>query len=99
MTYTIFREAVIFTDKNISFKRNFQGVLGLFFFTESVMLFENIGYNKGAAALLKPESGAGAEVNQRYQTAAYQCWIAAALYAVTLLGAFWQNKWNTQSLI
>ncbi len=71
---------------------HWQGLLGLFFFVETGVLFPDIMSKE----LSERDSGRRfvKAVSEKYHSCAYNCWIAAALYVVTLVVALWQNKWN-----
>lgn len=67
-----------------------KGILGIFFYIESAGLFEDIGIHF--------ESGEfdGRKASAKFQSVAYNCWIATGGYVVTLIIALWQNKWNSR---
>jgi len=69
----------------------FLGLLGVFFYIEAVTLFPDLHFDETKVY-------SSAEAHQKYADKATQCWIAAGLYLVTLIGVFWQNKWNTTSV-
>jgi hypothetical protein len=60
------------------------------------MLFEDLGFDP------KYEEGENWDRNkigEKYASVARNCWIATGAYAVTLIVAFWQNKWNSRLTI
>ncbi|CAL2039748.1 hypothetical protein CAEBREN_12074 [Caenorhabditis brenneri] len=69
----------------------FLGLLGVFFYIQAVTLFPDLHF-EGEGKV--PSSVIDAKYNEK----ATQCWIAAGLYAVTLIAVFWQNKYNTQQI-
>ncbi|KRX13477.1 Zinc metalloproteinase nas-4 [Trichinella nelsoni] len=70
----------------------FLGILGIMFYTQSPLLFEDIHYEKKASEF------SISEISDRYQSTAYNCWIAAGGYVVTMIIAFWQTNWNNRLL-
>ncbi|KRY40817.1 Ribonuclease kappa [Trichinella spiralis] len=68
------------------------GILGIMFYTQSPLLFEDIHYEKKASEF------SISEISDRYQSTAYNCWIAAGGYVVTMIIAFWQTNWNNRLL-
>jgi len=76
----------------IKFFYYFKGVLGIFFFIESAGLFPDLG----SVGEHVQEQGGLQNVRVKYHSLAYNCWIAAGGYVVTLVIALWQNKWNNR---
>jgi len=66
----------------------FLGLLGVFFYTNAVTLFPDLGLEDIGVMDKKA-------VEEKYSEKAVQCWIAAGMYLVTLIVVFWQNKFNT----
>ena len=69
----------------------FLGLLGIFFYLESGILIEDLTLDEQHFDTKAEFMG---QVHEDYRSNAVNCWIASALYVVTLIGAFWQNKWN-----
>uniref|UniRef100_A0AC34GYB3 Ribonuclease kappa n=1 Tax=Panagrolaimus sp. ES5 TaxID=591445 RepID=A0AC34GYB3_9BILA len=63
----------------------FLGLLGIFFYSQAVTLFPDLHFTE--EELFSPSA-----TEQKYAEKATQCWIAAGLYLVTLIGVFWQNS-------
>ncbi|CAD6197117.1 unnamed protein product [Caenorhabditis auriculariae] len=70
----------------------FLGILGVFFYIQAVTLFPDLHFSDENAV---PSTS---DVDQKYSEKATQCWIAAGMYAVTLIVVFWQNKYNTTAI-
>jgi len=84
----------------------FLGILGGFFYWNCNTLFEEVGVESGHAITHAGKNKGEFErmkfmrlVDHKYKSCAYNCWIAAALYVVTLVGTYWQNRWNQSSAI
>lgn len=80
----------------------FLGLLGLFFYTNAVTLFPDLGFEENEqltrkwVILVRLFSDLFFRaVEEKYSEKAVQCWIAAGMYLVTLIVVFWQNKFNT----
>ncbi|CDW51882.1 hypothetical protein TTRE_0000014101 [Trichuris trichiura] len=71
----------------------FLAILGIMFYTQSVLLFEDIHYEKEASEF------STSEISERYRSTAFNCWIATGGYVVTMIIAFWQTKWNNHLLL
>uniref|UniRef100_A0A0N5ADD0 Ribonuclease kappa n=1 Tax=Syphacia muris TaxID=451379 RepID=A0A0N5ADD0_9BILA len=75
----------------------FLGLLGVFFYVQSVTLFPDLHFPEEESAGAKPLSVA--MIESKYSEKATQCWVAAGMYLVTLIAVFWQNKFNTASVL
>ncbi|CAJ0580037.1 unnamed protein product, partial [Mesorhabditis spiculigera] len=73
----------------------FLGLLGVFFYLQAVTLFPDIHFEMTKGATSFPVK----DIEEKYNDKAIQCWIAAGMYAVTLVIVFWQNKFNSSSAI
>ncbi|CAJ0952353.1 unnamed protein product, partial [Mesorhabditis belari] len=71
----------------------FLGLLGVFFYLQAVTLFPDLHFH-----IEKAGDFPVGKIGDAYGEKATQCWIAAGMYAVTLVLVFWQNKYNTQSV-
>jgi len=65
------------------------GLLGVFFYIGAAALLEDINFPKTHANWSEPK------IDEAYQSAAYNCWIAAGAYVVTFVISIWQNKIGT----
>ncbi|CAI5448797.1 unnamed protein product [Caenorhabditis angaria] len=72
----------------------FLGILGVFFYIQAVTLFPDLHFSESHEHI-----PSAAEIEDKYHEKANQCWIAAGLYLVTLIGVFWQNKYNTTQIL
>ncbi|CAB3406728.1 unnamed protein product [Caenorhabditis bovis] len=70
----------------------FLGLLGVFFYINAVTLFPDLHFDESNPQVTT------VEIEAKYSEKATQCWIAAGLYAVTLIVVFWQNKYNTATI-
>ncbi|KAL1431574.1 ribonuclease kappa [Rhipicephalus microplus] len=68
-------------------------IMGIFLFTHSVAFAEDLGIE--AEHMKKHEFLT--EANRRYTQAAYNCWIAACLYVVTLAASVHQIYMNRRA--
>lgn len=67
----------------------FLGLLGALFFIKYSLLFVDIGWEEDTGADFELD-----EVLTMFTGCAYNCWIAAGMYVLTGLFAFWQHKLN-----
>ncbi|VDP47621.1 unnamed protein product [Soboliphyme baturini] len=71
----------------------FMAVLGIAFYTQTALLYQDLHIQATVADFNL------ADVAERYRSSAFNCWIAAGGYVLTLIIAFWQNRWsNTVAL-